>query len=454
VHRRTATRPASSHPPRPLATLAAVAVAAALLAAPASAQWTFTRVADLATPVPGEGGVTFEDLPTDYGEDAPSAAGTQVLFWGLWDASVDRHHGLFLFSDGTLSRVVDEAQTRPEGGGVTYGDINPAASLAGGATAFVSDGNPFDGVYRVAGGTHTRIADETATVPGQGETTFVDLSPPSMNAGQVAFFGRYDGGAAVLLHDGSSLQILADTDMVAPGSSEEFSAYLAWPSLDAGQVAFLAELGNGGGSGLYLWNGSSVQRIADSTTPDPRGSGGTFFFTFGYPAPSLDAGQIAFRSQLLTPVPGGSLGTNGVFLWNGSALVTIAQDGDPRPDGGTFGFDSRQDWVSTSQGLVVFTSNGAEALYLYEGGAITRLIGVGDVLDGETVDEVFIGPEALSGQCLAFAMIEEADSAPSVYRACLNLPAVSDIPTLGEIGSLLLAALLAGVALLTLRRVL
>jgi hypothetical protein len=190
LHRNAASPPAVSHPHRPLASLAAAVVVVALLAAPASAQWTFTRVADLTTPVPGEGGATFEDLPTDYGEDAPSAAGTQVLFWGLWDASLDRHHGLFLFSGGALSRVVDEAQERPEGGGASYGDINPAASLAAGATVFVTDGNPFDGVYRVAGGIHALVADETTTVPGQGATTFVDLSPPSMDGGQVAFFGR------------------------------------------------------------------------------------------------------------------------------------------------------------------------------------------------------------------------------------------------------------------------
>jgi hypothetical protein len=274
-----------------------------------------------------------------------------------------------------------------------------------------------------------------------------------MNGGQVAFFGRYDGDAAVLLHDGIDLQLLTDTAAVAPGSTEEFSAFLAWPSLDDGQVAFLAELGNGVGSGLYLWNGSLVQLIADSNTPDPRGSGGTFAFFFGDPAPSLDAGQIAVRSRLLTPSTGGLVG-NGVFLWNGSALVTIAQDGDPRPDGGTFGFDSREDWVSTSEGRVVFTSNGAEALYLYEGGAITRLLGVGEVLDGETVDDVFIGPEALSGPCLAFAMIEAADSGPSVYRACQTLARVSDIPSLGGVGALLLVALLAGTALYTLRRAL
>lgn len=428
----------------------AAAIAATLPAAPAAAQWTFTRVADLATPVPGLGGETFGDLPDDPGE-GPSAFGPLVQFRGATESGFDGVAGLYLFSNGSLSRVVDTTQERPGNPGVTYGEFNEAASLANGWSAFVTEGNPEDGIYRVSGGSHFLVADESTLVPSGGGATFSDLSPPSTSAGEVAFFGDFDGGEGLYLFDGTSLVRIVDTSMQAPGSTETYWQFLAWPSLDGGQIAFVAELTSD--AGLYSWNGATVQRLADGTTPDPRGVAGTFGFLFGDPAPSLDAGQVAFRSRLVIPFDETSnTHVPGVFLWNGSSLVTIAQTGDPRPDAGTFDFADREDWVSISGGRVLFTSNGGEALWLWEAGAITRILGEGDALDDVVVDDIFIGPEALSGNCMAFTVIEQADSEALVYQACLATQPIAEVPTLGGAAAAALAVLLAGTALLVVRR--
>jgi hypothetical protein len=62
--------------------------------------------------------------------------------------------------------------------------------------------------------------------------------------------------------------------------------------------------------------------------------------------------------------------------------------------------------VAVSQGAVLFLasdSGGGSALYLWKNGAITRIIGTGDTLDGRTIQSLADpGPSALSGSSFAF----------------------------------------------------
>lgn len=446
--------PAKPARPLPAGTRRALAalLLAGALAAPAAGQFDFTRVADFATPVPGQGGTTFGTLADDPGE-SPSAFGQRVQFWGGVGDGFDELKGLFLFSGGVLSGVADDSQERPGNPGVPYGGINPRASLADGASAFVVDGNPEDGVYRVSGATHSLVADESTLVPPALTVAFSDLSPPSASGTQVAFFGQFESGSGLYLFDGLALTRIVDSSMEPPGSDDDYQRFLAWPSLDGGQIAFVAQRTDFG-TGLYFWNGSDVQIVADDSTADPRGVAGTFGFFDDTAAPSLDGGRIAFRARLVIPTGESSFDhVEGVFLWDGASLVTLAQAGDPRPGGGNFTFEL-EDWVSISQGRVLFTSDGGDALWLWDGGVFTRVLAVGEQLDGSTVDDIFIGPEALSGGCMAFTVIEAENSEPLVYRACEQIipPSMAEIPTLGEWGALLLVTTLGGIAFLTLRR--
>ena len=271
--------------------------------------------------------------------------------------------------------------------------------------------------------------------------------------GQVAFFGEFESGSedGLYLFDGATLTRIVDSSQQPPGSDADYDRFLAWPSLDAGQIAFLAQRTDFG-SGLYFWDGSAVQLVADDSTPDPRGGAGTFGFSDDTPAPSLDAGRVAFRARIVIPIDDVSTQhVEGLFLWNGSTLTTLVMAGDSRPDGGTFALE-REDWVSVSEGRVLFTSNGGGALWLWSGGVFTRVLQEGEPLDGSTVDDIFLGPEALSGPGMAFPVIAEEGGEPLVYRACERVVRVEDVPTLGEWGALLLAGMLAGAAVLALRR--
>jgi hypothetical protein len=153
--------------------------------------------------------------------------------------------------------------------------------------------------------------------------------------------------AAVLLLTGAALSTSRDaaaqagnyvfTLLATLGTAEFASDFEPWSINNRGQVAFGADLPNGGGEALYVADHGQITQIAKTGQAAP--GGGTFSFAFlGQPALN-DQGNVAFTFTLAPfSLP---IGFNaGVYYYlshNKGTLSTVIVPGvTPAPGGGTF----------------------------------------------------------------------------------------------------------------------
>ena len=99
-------------------------------------------------------------------------------------------------------------------------------------------------------------------------------------------FGK-KGGGGIYLFNGTTLTKLADYNTPIPGGSGNFTTF-SDPVISGNDVAFW-----GGGSaqvGIYLFDGTTLSKVADTNTPVP-GVSGNFA---GFFEPVIDNGKVAF----------------------------------------------------------------------------------------------------------------------------------------------------------------
>jgi hypothetical protein len=172
----------------------------------------------------------------------------------------------------------------------------------------------------------TKIADTSTRIPGSSETfrEFEAISSSltathdwnfAISGRQVVFSGRGSTNGGVYLGSGGPLTIIADTRTRVPGSDVFFRTG-GFPSIDGGQVAFLSFP-----EGIYLWSAGSISLIANRSTLAPGGSGP--FTEFGPFRPRIERGAIAFAASHRDSHLG-ALGLGGIYLFDGTNLVRIA----------------------------------------------------------------------------------------------------------------------------------
>jgi hypothetical protein len=200
-------------------------------------------------------------------------------------------------------------------------------------------------------------------------------------------------------------------------------------------VAFAGGDFGAGRLGLYIGSGGPLTTVVDETT-SPPGTSATFTNLAQY---SFDEGMVAFA--------GGGPGFFGIYLGGGGALTTVLDQSTPLPGGGTF-FSLGS--LSISQGNVLFLADGE--LFFWESGSIQRVLGAGDLVDGRTVESLFLNAEGLDGRSFA-VYVDFTDDSFALYRGEIAAAAlgVPEVPTLGEWGLILLALGLAGAAAFVLR---
>ena len=135
-----------------------IAVPAAL-AAPL--EFTFTKIADTNTPIPGGTG-TF----TGFGV-APSIDGGDVAFIGFGDPGFTAL-GIYSTVGGTLGVVANLNTPIPGGTGnfTNLGSNFDNPSIDGGVVAFHGTGTGQQGIYSKVGGTLGAVADLNTPIPG------------------------------------------------------------------------------------------------------------------------------------------------------------------------------------------------------------------------------------------------------------------------------------------------
>jgi hypothetical protein len=440
--------------------LRALALAAALAVAPAALaqDFTFTKVADELTPVPGKTGEVFAEPGGDGcriepASEAPALDAGRVLFHSYHDPSFDR--GLYLWEAGAISVVVDDA-TEPPGEDSPFISLDESPTLDGLAAGFRSGfaSGTRRGIFHWQDGTITLVAAEgepSLSTPGASVMS-VEYSP-SVEGGMLAFIVQDDSATqveGVYLWDGSTVTTIADESTEAPGQpGKNFTNFeRVAPVMEGGRVVFWGEtttdLGGGGtdtNQGLYLWDGMSLVLVVDENTPVP-GRPSQTFADLDDVSPAFDGDTVYFLGTDRTPTGGGgSSDFVGIYAWNAGTLSVVATQDTPLPGGGTVGAFIGN--LSGSGGRVLFETDCVD-LYLAEDGVVQRVLGAGDLLDGQVVEEVWGGRQALAGLQFAINVKFEGGEQDAVYLGEVVAPVpLLEVPTLSQWGLGLLALLLA-----------
>jgi hypothetical protein len=367
----------------------------------------------------------------------PTAAsvgdGGRIVFLSQELGSPSSGDGVFLFSQGNITPLMEAGQPSPEGDtftGAFQAQISPSGQV--GFLSRLVQHN--DALYLISAGQTTRLAGQGDTINRQPKFTFPFAFGLSNTEQVLAFsstfpggIGLYNAGAApgkttVTLdaHVGQSF----GTDGVIQGFFENFTMNAQ------GQVVFNSDL-SAGTSGIFLKSNAGLTRVVKTSffgNGDPQPGGGTFlgvrqssisssganiaFSAFGTQSGGIyissngqirlavnggdlipdgsgnilgavssnavnDQGQVVFLAQSFPVANGMYVGSNGQF-------VLIARDGAPAPGGGAFSLlfpDPRFGPVINNNGDVAFASDlstGGRAVYLFHQGSVTRIAGPGD----------------------------------------------------------------------------
>jgi hypothetical protein len=157
--------------------------------------------------------------------------------------------------------------------------------------------------YDLSGGTLARVADWTTIIPGSA-SAFASLSEPSVYNGRVGFYGSNNSagmkGVYTATTTGTGLTAIADVNTAMPGGPGVFSAFDR-PSLQGGSLAFYGIYGGNSWSGIYTASdtGGTITKIVDRATMIPGDSN-----VFTNPGrPSISGSSVAFNGGYL----GGSI---------------------------------------------------------------------------------------------------------------------------------------------------
>ncbi len=377
------------------------------IGASASAQtWSFARIADTSTTVPGSG-ATFQAF------NIPAIDAGTVAFAGF--NTIAGTAGVYTGSGGPLSVIADRNTPGPGGPNfIGFFQGSPySPSVDNGDVAFLAGNGVQGGIMLRQGTTILPVATNITPVPNGGGATFFSLGQPTLDAGRVVFAGFTAGAAqgGVYSWTSGSLAIIADKSTLIPAGSGTFTGF-GDASLDEGQVAF-AGSGAGAQRGVYLAGpGGTIERLYDTTTVVPGGNGGTFA-TMAQVV--LDAGRVAFYAN--------GAGQEGVYSDLGGGLHAVADHnmavpGHPGSFFGGFGFASIDDGAVAFTGVFAGANRG---VFSPHGGALGKVLAWGDTLDGKIVMDTLIGMQSLSGDSLAL-YVEFTDGSRGIYMATIPAP--------------------------------
>ncbi len=285
----------------------------------------------------------------------------------------------------SLREPIVASDTSPLGG--SYGRFTNATLLSKRDLAFAADSG---GVFVRSGGVLTTIAVPGDPAPIGGR--FAQFGPPSINdAGTVVFHARIDGAAAtsegIFAWSGGVISALVREGDAAPGGGTYTSFDEAVVVNQNGAVAF-----HGRSStfptqeALFVDDGVAARRVVKVDDASPCGD------TFRTIAASDPRGFAISDTTTAVAFAGStSSGDDGIFYEDGAGAVAVVCQGDAAPGGGT---QSRIGLQPAVNGLgdvwfVTTVSGGGtpDVLWRWNGGALTRDLETGDVLDsGETVE--------------------------------------------------------------------
>lgn len=156
---------------------------------------------------------------------------------------------------------------------------------------------------------------------------------------------------------------IVDTLTTVPGFAPGPGTTFALPDLsqslpgtafdtDGSRTVFLGKTQGNAGHGIYTWNGTQLQLVADGTTPRP-GTTDSFQFTgirFNEAAVAISGSKIAFGARDVN-------GVSGIYLQEGSNLEPVVVEGQQVAGVDLFGVGLTRDGFRDDQ--ILFSANSA-----------------------------------------------------------------------------------------------
>jgi hypothetical protein len=276
------------------------------------------------------------------------------------------------------------------------------------------------GFYGSSGGAVNTIVDRSAAIPG-GTGDFTSIDNAEASGGNVAFRGTGIGSQQGIYFQqaGGSLTRVVDNTVPMPGAGGNFS-FLAMGDLSATTVAFRGF--SGGAQGLFIAPfGSSLITAADTSTPLPGGNGN--FEYFDSPL-SLSGTDLAFH--------GGGGGDDAIFLFHNGARIRIADLKTFIPSGtGTFtSFYPLVATDGGIVAFLGYGIGGQRGIYSYEGGVLEKVLDLNTTLDGKSVSDLFFYSEGLDARNLLF-QANFTDGSSGLFIASVPEPSAIALAAVG-----------------------
>ncbi|MDB5319232.1 MAG: hypothetical protein JWN40_863, partial [Phycisphaerales bacterium] len=253
-----------------------------------------SKVVDNGTPAPGGG--SFSNV------GQPAITGGRVAF----QANVGGLDSIFSYSAGTVTKVLSQTTIGPTG--TIFGSLgNPLAF--GATTVFVSEGAAYAASPNA---TTIQVLASGTPVPG-GRGVFTRIDTPLTDGSNYWFTGQGIGQFGIYKKSGGVLSTLVDQNTPVTGTDAKFTA-VGNLSSDGMNLSFTGEFNNA--SGVFGLFGSTVNKIADTSTKIPGCAGQ--FSAFG--VSSMGGGSVAFVGFDKNRSPG-------IYAWIGGELNRVIDSG-------------------------------------------------------------------------------------------------------------------------------
>ncbi len=284
----------------------------------------------------------------------------------------DSFGSIDLYEHGAFRTLVDNTMTAA--GAASRFKSFAAVEIDGDDLAFTATlADNSTGLFLRTGPEVRRIVDTAVLLPDLRES-FTSVSVFSLSGGKLAFQGTGSAGTSgVFLYDGAVLRRIAAKGGAAPGGR----AFLNFGGVDmaAGALVFWASLDTGGG-GIFAWKDNVLSKVVDyqaNTLPGLTPG----FFGISNQTPATDGATVAF-----TTVRGADLGALWTAKLDGTSPVKIAEKGQAAHSGGQF---NTFDTLVMDGGQLVFSGfnqSFQRMIYHTKSGATTRIIAETDTING------------------------------------------------------------------------
>lgn len=387
--------------------------------------FSFTKIADTGTPIPGGSG-NFSNFANFGNSPVPAISQGNVVFNAL---GPNGQNGVYISINGTLDVVVDLNTTAP-GIGSNFASLADDPAISGTDVAFTDQ---LFGLFLDTGNLSLVADMKTTIVPGTATGTFKDFESVAISDGNLVMTANNGNGVYSVIN--GTLGLVADTNTQVPNSAGNFDRF-SLSDIDDETIVFAGERGNE--SGIYRFINGTLEVVVDESNLIPGDSVGFNFIG----SPVISGNDILFRGQ-------GPLGQNGLFLQSETGLEVVVDKNTLIPDT-TEHFNFLLDYAISGDDIAFLgadVNNLNRGIFLSENNSLSKVIAIGDPLDGKIINDLKFGRFGLSGGDLAFYAGFE-DGSSGIYSATASSPA-SSIP---EPSTLIGTVLILGIGVFSLKR--